>query len=63
MVVHLFGFIGMIIIFIMMINVPESPKFYYLKERYDEARNVLLLIADKNKADLNIAEIEFDGEL
>lgn len=40
-IVHLFEFVGMIFIFIMMIFVPESPKFYYLKGRYDEARNAL----------------------
>lgn len=46
-----------------MISLPESPKFLYSKERYDEARDSLELVAKYNKiGNFNKNNIVFDAE-
>ena len=48
---------------IAMFFVPESPKYLVAKKRYDEARQVLLKIANVNKKKVNLNEIVFEAEV
>lgn len=42
---------------------PESPKYLITKKRYDEARDVLRLMARANQKEVNFREIAFEQEV
>ena len=46
-----------------MFFVPESPKYLVAKKRYDEAREVLLIMARMNNKKVNLNEIVFESEV
>ena len=48
----------LVIIFI----IPESPKYYYSKGRFDEARKILNQIAQYNKVKFKFDRVRFDTE-
>lgn len=49
--------------FFTLISLPESPKFLYSKERFDEARDALEVVAKYNNiSNFNKQNIVFDSE-
>jgi len=51
--IQLFGLSGSLVAFLGVLFVlPESPKFFYIKKRYEESRRVLQYVARFNKAQL-----------
>jgi len=62
--VHVFGLFYSCLMCIAVFVIPESPKWYYAKKRYIEARKSLTFLEMFNKSDKeNVISIEFDTEL
>ena len=62
--IHLFGLGGTLLSFIIAVFIiPESPKFLYLKKRYDESRKILQYVARFNQShQLTNDQFLFDSE-
>lgn len=63
--VHLFGVCGAFVAIAMVSIVPESPKFMYANNRFNEAREILKTVARWNKSKMSAKEIDlivFDTE-
>mmetsp|Transcript_39692 Transcript_39692/g.60825 ORF Transcript_39692/g.60825 Transcript_39692/m.60825 type:complete len:329 (+) Transcript_39692:107-1093(+) len=62
--VHLTNFFGAILlIFLVLIIIPESPKYYYTWKKHKEARQCLTRVASVNGKKDNVEKIVFDNEL
>lgn len=59
---HYFGFGWAILITLVVFTLPESPKYYYAKKDYENARNSLEHIAKFNRSKYNVNHIVFDTE-
>lgn len=55
---------AMLFLTLTIVAIPESPKFYYARNRFDDARRSLRIIAWVNgaKAKQDILSIRFDTE-
>ena len=47
--IHIIGIAGAILIILIILTIPESPKFYYANKRFNETRKVLKFVGKWNK--------------
>ena len=55
---HIFGIAAAFVILLLILTIPESPKYLYANQKYNETRQVLKIIAKHNKADIQDTEID-----
>ena len=56
--VHAVGIAGAVVVVGFVAVIPESPKYMYANRRFDETKEILKVIAKKNKADITSEEID-----
>ena len=61
---HIFGLLYSIsIVSVLATMVPETPKWFYANRRYEEARESLQIIANRNGVNIDTSQIVFDTEI
>lgn len=64
---HVFNLVSACLIILLVMILPESPKYYYANKNYDKARETLMKIAKynrKTKATLTyLKDVQFDTEV
>ena len=59
---HIFGLCFAVLMLVTIFFIPESPKYYYSKGRFNEAREILNQIARHNKVKFKFDRVRFDTE-
>ena len=52
------GVVGAFVAIALVIVIPESPKFMYANNRFDEARKILKIVAKYNRSKMTASEID-----